>query len=105
MILQPTLTGVPLSHVFQCSNIDARVHTLAIKSWRYSFQYSEGHFPIIQSRNVVLNSIQRWRYALQCRSHPLALLTSALFMPASPLEVCLEAASVGGQALLHWRDR
>ena len=26
-------------------------------------------------------------------------------MPASPLEVCLEAASVGGQALLHWRDR
>jgi myo-inositol-1(or 4)-monophosphatase len=26
-------------------------------------------------------------------------------MSASPLEVCLEAAKVGGQALLHWRDR
>jgi myo-inositol-1(or 4)-monophosphatase len=26
-------------------------------------------------------------------------------MPASPLEVCLEAAKLGGKALLHWRDR
>src|SRR5437762_4924768 len=26
-------------------------------------------------------------------------------MPASPLEVCLEAAALGGKALLHWRDR
>lgn len=26
-------------------------------------------------------------------------------MPVSPLEVCLEAAKVGGQALLHWRDK
>jgi myo-inositol-1(or 4)-monophosphatase len=26
-------------------------------------------------------------------------------MPASPLEVCLQAAKVGGQALLYWRDR
>jgi myo-inositol-1(or 4)-monophosphatase len=25
-------------------------------------------------------------------------------MPASALEVCLEAAKLGGQALLHWRD-
>jgi myo-inositol-1(or 4)-monophosphatase len=26
-------------------------------------------------------------------------------MPASPLEVCLEAAHLGGKALLYWRDR
>src|SRR5262245_38432830 len=26
-------------------------------------------------------------------------------MPASPLEVCLEAAKLGGRALLQWRDR
>jgi myo-inositol-1(or 4)-monophosphatase len=26
-------------------------------------------------------------------------------MPDSPLEVCLEAARAGGQALLHWQDR
>jgi len=25
-------------------------------------------------------------------------------IPASPLEVCLEAAKLGGEALLHWRD-
>src|SRR5438105_2749730 len=42
MILQPTLTVVPLSHVFQFSNIDARVHSLAIKKLAIFFPVRKG---------------------------------------------------------------
>ncbi len=50
------------------------------------------------------------RLSLTMRVPPLPSRRSAFrrkssAMPASPLEVCLEAAKVGGQALLHWRDR
>src|SRR5438132_14376244 len=36
---------------------------------------------------------------------PRPKLPSAKRMPASHLEVCMEAAKLGGKALLHWRDR
>src|SRR5207253_5505122 len=45
------------------------------------------------------------RLSLTIQVLPLPPARLWLAMPASPLEVCLEAAKLGGQALLHWRDR
>ena len=39
------------------------------------------------------------------RVPPLFLPAARPIMSASPREICLEAAKLGGQALLEWRDR
>src|SRR5436309_2955209 len=51
------------------------------------------------------NGRQPASFYLQCESRHSTCPPLVPPMPASPLEVCLEAAKIGGHALLHWRDR
>jgi hypothetical protein len=51
-----TLSGVPLSHVFQFSNIGLHVHTFAQKYWQTFFPLAEDPTRYIQGWKVAFKA-------------------------------------------------